>query len=186
MCDLVEGLVKEVLWPSDATFNSCAAYARGPAECRLWTYDSPYGFSSLNLTLPSSDVQGSYFSISIFSTLFKFPSYTSWRYKFFGQSDLRTQKLAFNNIDLTRSYNVGSQFERRWIAFTILVYLLWFLTSGFVLQVRVRKGGDFVTAIMERTRHGRLRLWDVVYCCILELYLLFWLEFMIGFMLQDF
>jgi hypothetical protein len=79
--------------------------------------------------------------------------------------------------------NTGWQLQKRLLAIESLLLLLWFLASGFAL--RMRNGGDFVTAIMRRTRFGRLSAWDAINCCILELYHLIWLDFMIGVMLQN-
>jgi hypothetical protein len=173
MCALVRSFVEEAFWPGNVGFNFWRSSSKGAIGRRLWTYDSHYHFSSINLTVPSSRVDSACLSVS---------GYNSWRYKLFGQSYLSPQDLAIN-IDLTRSYNVGWQFERRLVAFTTLICLLWFLASGLVL--RIDRGWDFVSVMMEKRRMGRWTFWGVVNCCLLELYYLAWVDLMIRVMLQD-
>ena len=78
-----------------------------------------------------------------------------------------------------RGYN-----GRRLYSMLSLLYLLVFVVSGFVV-----KGIDenFFKSMMRQQRLERWRDLAVLVgaCCYLEFYYLFWLEFMIGVMLQD-
>lgn len=110
-----------------------------------------------------------------------------WKYLFFGWSYLHyfdTEDLEYRYLGSISGDNTGWQLQKRLLAIESLLLLLSFLASGFAL--RMRNGGDFVIAVMRRTRIGRLSAWDAMNCCILELYHLIWLDVMIGFMLQNF
>lgn len=94
-----------------------------------------------------------------------------WKYLLFGWSYLHyfdTEYLGYRYPGSMSVDNTGWKLQKRLLAIESLLLLLWFLASGFAL--RMRNGGDSVTAIMRRTRNGRLSDWDAINCCILELY----------------
>ena len=114
------------------------------------------------------------------------PRGRDWKYLLLGWSYLHyfdTEYIGYRYLGSTSGENTGWQLQKRLLGIENLVLLLWFLASGFAL--RMRNGGDFVTAVMRRTRSGRLSAWDAMNCYILELYHLIWLDVMIGFMLQN-
>jgi hypothetical protein len=197
MCALVQGYVKEAFSPGNngtwsTFFNDGDQPSLSQALEVAWYRPGKLDLVRDNLTilffnLESFALGGRWLSLlGLPDMVLALPKDRIWKYLLFGRpylNYLSNKDLEYSGIGSMSGGDTGWQSQKRLLAIESLVLLLWFLASGFAL--RMRNGGDFVTAFMRRTRSGRLSAWDAMNCCILELYHLIWLDVMIGFMLQN-
>jgi hypothetical protein len=197
MCALIQVYVKEAFYPgNNGTWSTFFNDGDQPSlsqglEC-AWYLPGGLDLVRHNLTilffdLESFAIEGRWLSLlGLPDVVLALPKDRIWKYLLFGRPYLNyldNKALEYSGIGSMSGEVTGWQSQKRLLAIESLVLLLWFLASGFVL--RMRNGGDFVTAVMRRTRSGRLSTWDAMNCCILELYHLIWLDVMIGFMLRN-
>jgi hypothetical protein len=162
MCALVQGYVKEAFYPGNngtwsTFFNDGDQPSLSQALEVAWYRPGKLDLVRDNLTilffnLESFALRGRWLSLlGLPDMVLALPKDRIWKYLLFGRpylNYLSNKDLEYSGIGSMSGGDTGWQSQKRLLAIESLVLLLWFLASGFAL--RMRNGGDFVTAVMRK------------------------------------